>query len=115
MNTTHNKPKKKKFYGEAGGIFLTHWLNGPREEPWVSWKTEFRHSFGPINGTADSDAKTRDRIVHLVRKLKQFVEMAGELYSVQDDAKEARDWHLFVGLGDSINNEFARYAAYPQI
>lgn len=112
MTTTNTKTKKKKFYGEASGIFLTHWLNGPREKPWLSWKTEFRESFGPISGTADSDMEARSRIVHLVRKLKQFVEMSGELYSDQGDPKDARDWHLFIGLRDSINRE---YAKYPQV
>lgn len=117
MKTTQAKPKEKKFFGEASGIFLTHWLNGPREKPWVSWKAEFCRTFGPvtINGTAEADAKARVRIAYLVRALKQFVDMAGELYSDHGDSKDAREWHRFMGLHDLINNEFARYPACPQI
>ena len=115
MRTTQDKPKSKEFYGEASGIFLAHWLNGPSEKSWGTWREEFVQRFGFISGTLDSDTKARVRIGHLLRKLKQFVELAGELYLAQDDIRDARDWHLFRGLHDSINNDFARYPSYPQI
>jgi hypothetical protein len=115
MNTTRHKPKEKKFFGEATGIFLAHWLNGPSEKPWRVWREEFVQRFGFISGTSVSDAKARDRIAHLLRKLKQFVELADEISSDQYDSKGTRDWPLLKGLNDSINNDFAKYPAYPQI
>ncbi len=117
MKTTQAKPKEKKFFGEASGIFLTHWLNGPSDKPWAPWKTEFCRAFGPltINGPAEADAEARVRIAYLVRAFKQFVEMARELYSDHGDSNDARNWDLFVWLRDFINKELAKYPAYQQI
>jgi len=113
--TTTRKVSKKRFYGEASGLFLAHWFNGPGESPWEAWKTEFRQRIGPVSGTAESDAKARDRLVLLLRKLKQFVELARELYVDRDESKSSADWRMFTGLHDSINRDFANYPAYPKI
>jgi hypothetical protein len=113
--TTKRKSEKRQFYGEASGLFLAHWFNGPGESPWEAWKTEFRQAFGPVSGTAESDAKARDRLVLLLRKLKQFVELARELYVDQGKSKSSPDWLMFTRLRDSINRDFANYPAYPQI
>jgi hypothetical protein len=115
INTTQNNRRGKEFYGEASGLFLAHWLNGPKETPWPIWRAEFLERFGIITGTSDSDAKARDRIAHLVRKLKQFIEMAGELYVDQDRPKNPKDWRLLSALCDSINSDLSHYPARPSI
>jgi hypothetical protein len=94
---------------------LAHWLNGPRQVPWGAWKVEFVQRFGFISGTSESDAKARDQIAHLLRKVKQFMELAAELYSEQDESTAKRDWLLLSGLQEWINKSFSNYSAYQTI
>jgi hypothetical protein len=108
MKTTN----KKTFYGEAGATFLVLWLNGPGETPWREWARERLEVF---NGPPDSDAEARGRIASLIRQVKQFTEMAGELYARERIEANDRDFQLFRGLHELINKGLSRYQAFPMI
>ncbi len=108
MKTTN----KKTFYGEAGAAFLVLWLNGPGETAWKEWAREQLEIF---SGGRNSDAEGRSRIAHLIRQIKQFTEMAGELYAREGLDVNDNDIRLFQALHDLINKALSRYQSYPQI